>query len=66
MSPYAIMRSLNTYGGQSELLTTTLPEGNSIRYTYDASLNPLTITKTPKPGSPLSPLVQSFSYVQFL
>jgi YD repeat-containing protein len=46
------MRSLNTYGGQSELLTTTLPEGNSIRYSYDASLNPLTITKTPKPGSP--------------
>ena len=62
-APHLNVTTLNTYDGQSNLLTTTKPEGNSVTYSYDSLFNPLTITKNPKPGSPLPPLVQSFTYV---
>jgi RHS repeat-associated protein len=61
-SPHLNMTTVNTYDGQSNLLTTTKPERNSVSFSYDALFNPLNITQTPKPGSPLSPLVQSFTY----
>ena len=32
-------------------------------YAYDALFNPISITKTAKPGSALAPLVQKYSYV---
>ncbi|HEY6332385.1 MAG TPA: RHS repeat-associated core domain-containing protein, partial [Blastocatellia bacterium] len=61
-SPHLNVTTLNTYDGQSNLLTATLPEGNSVAYTYDALFNPLTITNTAKPNSSLSPLTSSFTY----
>lgn len=52
----------NTYDALDRLTSTTLPEGNSLGYIYDANNNVLTVTATPKPGSPLSPLVTAYSY----
>lgn len=54
--------TVNAYDGQDRLIRTTLPEGNSVEYTYDAKHNPLTITANPKPGSPDAAIVQSFTY----
>jgi RHS repeat-associated protein len=61
-SPHLNISTANSYDGQSNLLKTTLPEGDATSYTYDALFNPLTITQTAKPGSTLSPLVKSFTY----
>ncbi|HUB77547.1 MAG TPA: RHS repeat-associated core domain-containing protein, partial [Bryobacteraceae bacterium] len=61
-SPHLNITTTNTYDAQNNLLTSTMPEGNSIGYTYDALFNPLTNTHTPKPGSPLSPSVRSLTY----
>jgi RHS repeat-associated protein len=54
--------SSNKYDGQNRLIQTTAPEGGGSAYRYDANSNILSITATPKPGSPLSPLVTAFSY----
>jgi YD repeat-containing protein len=62
-SPHFNVTTLNAYGDQSELLTAVRPEGNSVSYAYDALLNPLSIRRTPKPGSALSPQVENFTYV---
>jgi RHS repeat-associated protein len=62
-APHLNIPTQNTYDGQSNLLTMTKPEGNVMSYTYDALFNPLTSTQTAKPGSTLSPLVQTFTYV---
>jgi YD repeat-containing protein len=56
-------RSLNC----TRTVQTTPPEGNNAAYTYDAVTNPganniASITANPKPGSPLTPTVQSFTY----
>ncbi|MDJ0947046.1 MAG: DUF6531 domain-containing protein, partial [Kiloniellales bacterium] len=56
--------TVNEYDGQQRLAQTTLPEGNAMAYDYDAKHNVVTITATPKPGSPLPPIVQSFVYDQ--
>jgi len=50
------------YDGQSRPVEVTLPEGNRIGTIYDRYSRPLTITRRPKPGSPLAPLVQGLTY----
>lgn len=57
----------NGYDGLDRLISTTMPEGNSLVYTYDGASNPwasniATITRNKKPGSPLSSTTQSFGY----
>ena len=52
----------NTYDPLDRLTGTIAPEGNGVTYTYDARSNVLTATATPKPGSPLSPLVTTYTY----
>jgi RHS repeat-associated protein len=56
----------NQYDGLDRLTLTTLPEGGTTAYNY-AATNPwanniASITRTAKPGSPLSPLTTSFAY----
>ncbi len=50
------------FDGLDRVILTTLPEGNSLGYTYDSNSNVLTATATPKPGSPLSPSTTSYLY----
>lgn len=50
------------FDGLDRVVLTTLPEGNSLGYTYDANSNVLTATATPKSGSPLSPSTTSYTY----
>jgi RHS repeat-associated protein len=57
----------NQYDGSDRLLLTTKPEGDSVAVTYDGVTNPwannvASIKHSPKPGSPLSPITQSFTY----
>jgi RHS repeat-associated protein len=58
----------NLYDGLDRLTSTTMPEGNTLAYTYDGARNPwanniATIKRNKKPGSPLpSPTTQSFTY----
>ena len=52
----------NTYDALDRVTQTTAPEGNATAYTYDLASNVLTVTQTPKPGSPLSPLVTTTTY----
>jgi len=56
----------NQYDGLDRLTLTALPEGGTTAYSY-AAANPwanniAAITRTAKPGSPLSPLTTSFAY----
>jgi hypothetical protein len=60
-SPHLNITVSNIYNAQSVLLATVMPEGNYATYTYDSLFNPLTITQTPKPGSPLAQRVQRFT-----
>ena len=53
--------------GLDRLTLTTLPEGGTTALSYATAVNPwanniASITRTAKPGSPLSPLVISFAY----
>jgi YD repeat-containing protein len=55
------------YDGLDRLSSTTFPEGNSVTYTYDTTVNPwahnvTSITRNPKPGSPLVATTTSFTY----
>ena len=52
----------STYDALDRLTLATAPEGNTVGYTYDLASNVLTVTRTPKPGSPLSPLVTATTY----
>ncbi len=57
----------SSYDGRDRLSSVTLPEGNGSTLIYDDQSNPFTtnvrtLTTTPKPGSPLAPKVQSFTY----
>lgn len=52
----------NVFDGLDRLLSTTAPEGGSTSYTYDGRSNVVTATMTPKPGSPLSPRITTYSY----
>ena len=61
-APHANITTTNAYDSQYSLLSKTEPEGDSFVYTYDQLFKPLTITHFPKPGSPLSPVVQSYTY----
>jgi RHS repeat-associated protein len=61
-APHLNLSTASTYDAQRNLLSLTMPEGNTTAYTYDARFNQLTITDTPKPGSPLAPRVASFTY----
>jgi RHS repeat-associated protein len=55
--------TVSTYDGLDRLLTMTFPAGNGLAYTYDILSNPLTITQIPIPGSGLTQLVTSFTYI---
>jgi YD repeat-containing protein len=46
----------------SRLTSTSSPEGMAVGYAYDTKSNVQTVTRTPKPGSPLSPLVTAYTY----
>jgi RHS repeat-associated protein len=55
------------YDGLDRLSSTTMPELDSTGYTYDTSSNAwannvATVTRNPKPGAPLSPLVTTTTY----
>lgn len=54
--------TLHEYDGLNRLVKTTQPEGNSVSLTYDAKHNVLTSTSSPKPGSGLSDIVETFTY----
>ena len=56
--------SKNQYDGLNRLTLATAPEGGTTSYTYspDFKNNVITITKTPKPGSVLSPLTTAITY----
>jgi RHS repeat-associated protein len=56
--------TVNVYNAQSLLVSKTMPEGNSTTYTYDSLFNPTTITQYPKPGSGLSAVQQTITYIQ--
>ena len=52
----------NSYDGLNRVILSTMPQGNSIGYTYDSNNNVLTTTANPEPGSPLTPLTSTFTY----
>jgi RHS repeat-associated protein len=57
----------NQYDGLGRLALGTAPEGDTTTYTYQLNPNPwandiATVTRNPKPGSSLSPLLESFTY----
>jgi RHS repeat-associated protein len=52
----------NTYDALDRMTSTKSPEGVVVSYAYDANSNVLTVTRAPKPGSPLSPLVTTYAY----
>ncbi|MBN9087822.1 MAG: hypothetical protein J0J01_13005 [Reyranella sp.] len=54
--------STNTWDALDRLALATAPAGNTVGYTYDLNSNPLTVTRTPKPGSPLSTLTTTTTY----
>jgi len=60
-------KTTTTYDGLDRPISVTLPEGGTTTIAYDATVNPLanniaSITRNPKPGSPLSALTTRFSY----
>jgi RHS repeat-associated protein len=54
--------SSNQYDGLNRLVLAIAPQGGRTAYGYDANSNITSITATPKPGSPLAPLVTTTSY----
>jgi YD repeat-containing protein len=54
----------NQYDGQDRLTLATAPEGGTVAYTYsqDFNHNVVQLTRSPKPGSPLSSLVTRTDY----
>jgi RHS repeat-associated protein len=55
------------YDGLDRTVSTTLPESGGTTYAYDAIVNPwannvASVTRNPKPGSPLSPTTTTFTY----
>ena len=65
--PNGAVNVTNQYDGLDRLTLTTLPEGGTTTLSYATAVNPwanniASITRTAKPGSPLSPLVTSFAY----
>lgn len=52
------------YDISGRLVLKTLPEGNAEARTYDARSNVLTVTLKPKPGSGLSDIVTTTTYVE--
>jgi YD repeat-containing protein len=55
--------TLSQYDSQERVTLTTLPELNTIAYTYDSFSNPLTIAQHAKPVFNVPDLVQNFTYV---
>ncbi len=54
--------STNVWDAHNRLSLATAPEGNTVGYTYDLASNPLTVTRTAKPGSGLSPLTTTTTW----
>ncbi|MDR3468688.1 MAG: RHS repeat-associated core domain-containing protein [Xanthobacteraceae bacterium] len=52
------------YDGLDRVILSTAPEGGTVAYGYSPDLesNVITVTKTAKPGSPLSPLTTTYTY----
>jgi RHS repeat-associated protein len=61
-APHLNVTTVTSYDAQNNVSAITLPEGNSTSFVYDALFNPVTVTRTPKPGSALSPLTQTLTY----
>ena len=60
----AVDVAASQYDGAGRLILATRPEGGATGYAWSADLeqNIITVTQTPKPGSPLAPLVTSYAY----
>ncbi len=59
--------STSLYDGIDRLLLSTAPEGDTVAYSYDASVNPWAnnvalVTHNPKPLSPLPVILESYTY----
>ena len=54
----------STYDGLDRLILATAPEGGTVGYAYSPDLenNIVAVTRTPKPGSSLSPLTTTYTY----
>ena len=50
------------WDGLGRLVQKVFPEGNFVTQTYDENNNVLTETQTPKPGSPLAPIVRTYTW----
>lgn len=55
-------KTARVYDGRRRLTSISYPEGNTLSYTYDNMNNVLTATASPKPGSPLANIVNTFTY----
>jgi|GEM_PF-273034 len=51
-----------TYDGLNRLVNRTMPEGNQVRYSYDANSNVLSTVWLPKPSSSLPNKVNTYTY----
>jgi hypothetical protein len=63
--PHGIVNVASTqYDGLDRAILTTAPEGGTVSYSYSPDLenNVVAITKTPKPGSLLTPLTTRYTY----
>jgi YD repeat-containing protein len=56
--------STSQFDGQDRLVVSASPEGGTVAYVYSTDLkhNVVQVTQTPKPGSPLAPLVTAYTY----
>ncbi|MBK9205547.1 MAG: RHS repeat protein [Candidatus Obscuribacter sp.] len=52
----------NVFDGLNRIVQTTMPEGNQIKWTFDANNCPLTRTQVAKSGSGLANIVETFTY----
>ena len=50
------------YDGLNRVVKKTMPEGDSVSWTYDSKDNILTATSSAKPGSNLDDIVETFTY----
>ncbi len=54
--------TVSEYDGEERLVRRTAPELNYTEFEYDGRHNLTKVTRYPKPGSPLAPIVEEFTY----